>query len=236
MARLVTLDDLRIEGTKITDAGLAELKVLENLRALYIERTETTKQGVALLKEAMPRTYVSDGRDEDSGFVRYYDPVGSASWSLDDSDPADQQPAKPASEIKPVEQSSAEPPSSQSPAGQKALGRLKELGASWSVPQPIPGFAPKGDLAFRLGISFGDDWKGTAEDWKLLEAVDHPEELNLGLFTDRLEGLSQVKLAAPLAQVILRVSSAKPSELEACPPAGGLFSRKNFSRWPIIAS
>ena len=246
LARLVTLVELHIEGTKITDAGLAKLKALENLRVLYIERTETTKQGVALLRKAMPRTYVRDGHDEESGLVRYYDPVGSASWSLDDPDPAGQQQPEPKVDLpsaagaaakKPATSTAAdkpaaevsEPPSGQSPAGQKALDKLKELGAKWHVSQPWPGVAPKGALAYQLVISFGDEWQGTAEDWKLLEAVDDPEHLHLGLVTDRLEGLSQVKLTAPLAQISLRISSAERlAKLDHMPPCRRLFLQEEF--------
>ena len=52
---LATLTWLGLSNTKVTDAGLGELKGLKNLEQLYLYRTEVTDQGLKELKKVLPR-------------------------------------------------------------------------------------------------------------------------------------------------------------------------------------
>ena len=49
------LEVLNLVGTKISDAGLRSLETLPRLRSLYLLETNTTADGVARLRRAMPR-------------------------------------------------------------------------------------------------------------------------------------------------------------------------------------
>ena len=94
-------------------------------------------------------------------------------------------------------------------AGQAALDRLKELGV-WITGYALwPENTAEAARIVRYELHFSDQWKGTDEDWKLLEAIEHPEHLMLHLNTDRLAGLAQVHLAQPLAQVTLLLRSSE---------------------------
>ena len=92
-------------------------------------------------------------------------------------------------------------------ASKGALDRLGELGVWTTVRATRPESIPKGLPAVRPELRFGDDWKGTDEDWKLLEAIEHPEQLMLHLNTDHLAGLAQVHLAQPLTKITLLLPS-----------------------------
>jgi hypothetical protein len=46
---------LRLNGTKVTDAGLEDLKGLSHLELLTLEGTQVTGAGVRDLKKALPR-------------------------------------------------------------------------------------------------------------------------------------------------------------------------------------
>jgi len=48
-----------LEGTKVTDAGLKELKELKSLRSLYLMHTKVTDAGVKELQAALPRLRIA---------------------------------------------------------------------------------------------------------------------------------------------------------------------------------
>ena len=52
------LDLLLLDGTLISDAGLAHLKGLTNLRHLSASRTHVTDPGMKELKQALPKLEV----------------------------------------------------------------------------------------------------------------------------------------------------------------------------------
>ena len=55
MAKLQNLEDLRLDDTKITDAGLKDVAKLKQLTFLYLGSTQITKAGVAELQKALPK-------------------------------------------------------------------------------------------------------------------------------------------------------------------------------------
>ena len=61
LAHLASLRQLRfliLRDAQVTDAGLARLAELENLESLYLERTQVTDAGVEQLKRALPQLHV----------------------------------------------------------------------------------------------------------------------------------------------------------------------------------
>ena len=50
----VQLISLRLDDTKITDAGLVYLQGLSQLQELHIANTKVTEQGVKKLQQALP--------------------------------------------------------------------------------------------------------------------------------------------------------------------------------------
>ena len=59
LAKMTTLEDLVLDGTMITDAGLAKLKTLTKLKTLSVAGTGTTEAGVAELQKALPGAKIS---------------------------------------------------------------------------------------------------------------------------------------------------------------------------------
>jgi hypothetical protein len=51
---LTSLQELRLENTQVTDAGLAHLKGLTSLVALSLSNTQVTDAGVADIQRAIP--------------------------------------------------------------------------------------------------------------------------------------------------------------------------------------
>ena len=51
---LPRLENLGLDKTKITDAGLDALRQFAGLRELHVEKTKVTSQGLARLKDALP--------------------------------------------------------------------------------------------------------------------------------------------------------------------------------------
>ena len=60
---LASLRSLRIVETRVTDAGLAHLKGMTGLIGLFIAHTQTTDDGVLELERALPRLWIN--RDEE---------------------------------------------------------------------------------------------------------------------------------------------------------------------------
>ena len=54
LAKSPRLNSLSLERTRITDAGLAELKNLRSLRELWLDGASVTNTGVDELKKALP--------------------------------------------------------------------------------------------------------------------------------------------------------------------------------------
>jgi uncharacterized membrane protein len=55
---LEQLEELDLDGTQITDAGLPNLYGLTKLKSLNLRSTQVTPSGVALLKQALPKTEI----------------------------------------------------------------------------------------------------------------------------------------------------------------------------------
>jgi hypothetical protein len=55
IGKMEKMEVLNLGSTKITDAGLAELKGLKNLRRVRVERTGVTEDGKKALREAVPK-------------------------------------------------------------------------------------------------------------------------------------------------------------------------------------
>lgn len=60
---LTNLTYLNLYGTKVGDAGLEHLKGLTDLQSLYLWQTATTSNGVAALRQALPKTRIDTGAD-----------------------------------------------------------------------------------------------------------------------------------------------------------------------------
>ena len=58
IGKLTELKWLWLEGNPITDADLEHLKSLKNLETLDLSETKVTKEGVAALKQALPRCVI----------------------------------------------------------------------------------------------------------------------------------------------------------------------------------
>ncbi len=71
----------------------------------------------------------------------------------------------------------------------------------------------------KLELRFTSSWQGKAEDWKLLEALDHPEQVLVWLMeTDDLSGLAGVKTARPFGEIWAFASeTAKLAKLDRLP-------------------
>src|SRR5262245_37392912 len=59
LKELKSLQLLNLSGTKVTDAGLKELKELKSLRSLYLRHTKVTDAGVKELQAALPRLRIA---------------------------------------------------------------------------------------------------------------------------------------------------------------------------------
>jgi hypothetical protein len=55
---LTQLEWLQLGYTQVTDAGLEHLKGLNQLRALGLESTKVTDEGVKKLQQALPMCYI----------------------------------------------------------------------------------------------------------------------------------------------------------------------------------
>ncbi len=55
LAGLTQLRDLCLQGTQITDAGLKHLAGLTQLRELHLENTQIMDDGVKKLRQALPK-------------------------------------------------------------------------------------------------------------------------------------------------------------------------------------
>ena len=63
LIRLTGLVVLCLGNTQITDAGLAEIKTLSNLRVLELPgNMKITEKGISRLREALPGLFVNRGR------------------------------------------------------------------------------------------------------------------------------------------------------------------------------
>jgi hypothetical protein len=49
------LEELYLDGTDVTDAGLLQLKGLNRLEVLFIGRTQVTDAGIEKLQSALPK-------------------------------------------------------------------------------------------------------------------------------------------------------------------------------------
>jgi internalin A len=58
LAALKQLQELILDGTKVTDAGVKELAALKQLQTLNLQSTKVTAAGVAALKKALPSCMV----------------------------------------------------------------------------------------------------------------------------------------------------------------------------------
>jgi hypothetical protein len=54
------LSGLDLRGTKITDAGLADIKRMTNLSQVYLSRTQVTEAGMKELRRARPSLKIPD--------------------------------------------------------------------------------------------------------------------------------------------------------------------------------
>ena len=54
LSGLINLNELNLESTKVTDAGLTHLSGLINLRDLDLGGTNVTDEGIKKLKQALP--------------------------------------------------------------------------------------------------------------------------------------------------------------------------------------
>lgn len=61
---LAKLEYLNLYGTAVTDAGLAELTNLHNLKTIYLWQTNVTAQGLNHLKKALPELDIVGGLSE----------------------------------------------------------------------------------------------------------------------------------------------------------------------------
>ena len=59
-----SLQELRLKGTKITDAGLEHLRALTELQMLHLMFTEITDAGIADLQKALPNCEISVTLDQ----------------------------------------------------------------------------------------------------------------------------------------------------------------------------
>ena len=54
IATLVGLEYLNLYGTKVTDAGLEQLKNLKNLKKVYVWQSAVTAEGMQKMRDAIP--------------------------------------------------------------------------------------------------------------------------------------------------------------------------------------
>jgi Leucine-rich repeat (LRR) protein len=54
LARMSQLRELNLRGSRVTDAGLAQLQGLKNLKTLGLQNTKATKAGAEQLKTSLP--------------------------------------------------------------------------------------------------------------------------------------------------------------------------------------
>ena len=232
IAGLVNLRELMLDGTAVTDAALANLDRLTKLQLLYVLDTALGPEAIGDLKAAIPglkvvadfKVLASFGNGSllietsDSDRVIVKQQGAEMDASPDDEMvefDGDNTPGPPEDSDRPDETDAAEQPANgQSPAGQQALAKLRTLGATWENQEPSADGRHGYGRDVRLVVKFwqsenGRGWEGTAEDWKLLEAIDKPEHLLLAISTDRLVGLADVRFARPLAGLMLTVESAE---------------------------
>ena len=58
VAKLQQLENLYLNGTKITDVGLKDVAKMKQLEGLWLDDTKVTKAGVAELKKALPKCLI----------------------------------------------------------------------------------------------------------------------------------------------------------------------------------
>ena len=150
----------------------------------------------------------------------------------DGADPADEMPAD--EEPVPIDAAAAAPPAAPARKGavvlegskkeQAALEKLQALGAKVRATHESPDDTMwPGYTWSRLVIEIDDDWTGSADDWKLLEALDRPEELRLEVVGgEHWKNLANARFPRPIAA--LNLSSADPlAEIERLPECRALF-------------
>ena len=59
MRRMTSLEKLELGNTKVTDAGLDELKGLPNLQSVSLRTTQVTDVGISNFQEAMPNCVIN---------------------------------------------------------------------------------------------------------------------------------------------------------------------------------
>jgi beta-lactamase regulating signal transducer with metallopeptidase domain/Leucine-rich repeat (LRR) protein len=251
LAKLAKLRELNLDDTAISDAGLALVKDNPRLQMLRIMHTQVTVAGVAALQKARPNLSVIDDRSpQDAFFPRAFRPqpgadLGPAEPANEGSQPGEENsPAKhpttgaaepPPAETAPANAAPAEAPAAparkgaaavQGSATQKAVvEKLQALGAKVRA----TGESPDDTTVWpsytwsRLEIQIDDDWTGSADDWKLLEGLDRPEELGLVVVEgEHWKNLANVRFARPIAA--LSLSSTGPlAEVERLPECRALF-------------
>src|SRR6185503_3599845 len=60
---LANLEYLNLYGTAVTDAGLAHLSGMKNLKNLYLWQTKVTADGAASLKKSLPTVTINRGEE-----------------------------------------------------------------------------------------------------------------------------------------------------------------------------
>jgi hypothetical protein len=56
---LNNLEELHLLGTDVTDAGLAHLEKLTDLKSLFLDNTNVTSEGVEKLQRALPNCQIN---------------------------------------------------------------------------------------------------------------------------------------------------------------------------------
>jgi len=55
---MTALQDLILDGTMVTDAGIAKLSTLTKLKTLSVSQTSVTAEGMAALQKALPNVKI----------------------------------------------------------------------------------------------------------------------------------------------------------------------------------
>ena len=205
IGRLAKLRSLNlVADAAVTDVGLASLKGLKNLRFVFASGTAVTGQGIAALKGAIPGI---DVRGPDSGPFAYL-----TTTSFVRLEPADvAADASAAAEAKPGAvdpRPPRRPPALKSWTGPRSSKSSKSAAPRSTTTRDFPMAARSARKAAICQIQFPSSWKGTADDWKLLGMLDHPESLMLSVAADQLPSLVKVHFAGPIAGIMLELQSA----------------------------
>jgi beta-lactamase regulating signal transducer with metallopeptidase domain/Leucine-rich repeat (LRR) protein len=213
IGKLSNLRRLEIQNdTGVTDVGLAHLGQLKDLEWLYAMGTGISPQGVAALQNVIPGVDIHSQSSYVFTTLSYV--TNNEFVDADSVDAAGTVEAAPATQPTEVEKN----------ARQALLKQLADRGA-----QVYEGGGSLGAVSFeprgaRCQIQFPDSWKGTADDWKLLGTIDHPEKLTLFLSADQLPGLAQVHFDRPIAGITLRIHSGKQlAQIERLPQSRSLW-------------